>query len=76
MARNWSHIEVKEAVEDYFNMLQLELKGHRYNKTKHRRALMESLKNNDLTIRDRNTMKQERVKIKDLIEVLNKKLNK
>ncbi len=45
MARNWSHIEVKEAVEDYFNMLQLELKGHRYNKTKHRRALMESLKN-------------------------------
>ena len=34
----------------------------------------DSLKNNDLTIRNRDTMKQERVKIKDLIEVLKEKL--
>jgi glycyl-tRNA synthetase len=35
----------------------------------------ESLKQDDLTIRERDTMKQERVKIKDLIDVLKKKLN-
>jgi glycyl-tRNA synthetase len=35
----------------------------------------ESLKQDDLTIRDRDTMKQERVKIKDLIDVLKKKLD-
>jgi glycyl-tRNA synthetase len=34
----------------------------------------ESLKNNDLTIRNRDTMKQERVKIKDLVKVLKEKL--
>jgi len=34
----------------------------------------ESLKQNDLTIRDRDTMKQERVKIKDLIKILKEKL--
>jgi len=34
----------------------------------------ESLKQEDLTIRDRDTMKQERVKIKDLIDVLKEKL--
>lgn len=34
----------------------------------------ESLKQNDLTIRDRDTMAQERVKIENLIEVLNEKL--
>ena len=34
----------------------------------------ESLKQDDLTIRDRDTMKQERVKIKDLVKVLEKKL--
>jgi glycyl-tRNA synthetase len=34
----------------------------------------ESLKNNDLTIRNRDTMKQERVKIKDLVEILKEKL--
>ncbi|PJA02511.1 hypothetical protein COX73_00415, partial [bacterium (Candidatus Gribaldobacteria) CG_4_10_14_0_2_um_filter_36_18] len=32
----------------------------------------ESLKQDDLTIRNRDTMKQERVKIKDLIKVLSK----
>jgi glycyl-tRNA synthetase len=35
----------------------------------------ESLEKNDLTIRERDTMKQERVKIKDLIKVLKEKLN-
>ena len=35
----------------------------------------ESLKQDDLTIRNRDTMKQERVKIKDLINVLTVKLN-
>jgi len=34
----------------------------------------ESLKHDDLTVRDRNTMKQERVKIEDLIKVLKEKL--
>ena len=34
----------------------------------------DSLKQDDLTIRDRDTMKQERVKIKDLIEILKEKL--
>ncbi len=34
----------------------------------------DSLKNDDCTVRDRDTMKQERVKIKDLIENLSKKL--
>jgi glycyl-tRNA synthetase len=36
----------------------------------------ESLKNEDLTVRDRDTMAQERVKIKDLIKVLKAKLEK
>jgi len=35
----------------------------------------ESLEQNDLTIRDRDTMEQERVKIEDLIKILKKKLN-
>ncbi|MBZ9572334.1 glycine--tRNA ligase [Patescibacteria group bacterium] len=35
----------------------------------------ETLKKQDVTIRDRDTMKQERVKIKDLIEVLKEKLS-
>ena len=34
----------------------------------------DTLKNNDVTIRDRDTMIQERVKIENLVEVLNKKL--
>ncbi len=34
----------------------------------------DSLKNDDVTVRDRNTMKQKRVKIKDLIECLRKQL--
>ena len=34
----------------------------------------ESLSQNDVTIRDRDTMKQERIKIKDLVKVLKEKL--
>jgi glycyl-tRNA synthetase len=36
----------------------------------------ESLKKEDLTIRDRDTMEQERVKIKDLIDILKEKLER
>ncbi|WP_299202098.1 DUF3883 domain-containing protein [uncultured Amphritea sp.] len=43
MANNWSESEVAAAVQDYFNMLCLELQGERYNKAEHRRALMEQL---------------------------------
>ena len=42
-AKNWSESEVEAAVEDYFNMLRLELTGQHYNKTKHRRTLMDRL---------------------------------
>jgi len=35
----------------------------------------ETLKKDDVTIRDRDTMEQKRVKIKDLIEVLKEKLS-
>jgi len=45
VAKNWSEIEVKAAVEDYFEMLRLELAGEKYNKTKHRRALLNRLDN-------------------------------
>lgn len=43
MSTHWSEPEVEAAVADYFRMLRLELTGHRYNKTEHRRALMEQL---------------------------------
>jgi glycyl-tRNA synthetase len=36
----------------------------------------ESLKNEDLTIRDRDTMVQERVKISDLVKILKERLEK
>lgn len=45
MANNWSDSEVEAAVEDYFNMLRLELAGQKYNKTEHRRSLIEQLNN-------------------------------
>lgn len=46
MAGNdWSEAEVESAVADYFSMLRLELSGEKYNKTEHRRALMEQLSN-------------------------------
>jgi hypothetical protein len=45
MSNNWSTSEVAAAVEAYFKMLRLELSGFKYNKTKHRHALREKLKN-------------------------------
>ncbi len=45
MAENWSKFEVEAAVEDYFNMLRLELSGQRYNKSRHRRELIGRLNN-------------------------------
>lgn len=45
MASNWSESEVEAAVADYFDMLRSELNGQKYNKTAHRRALMEQLNN-------------------------------
>jgi len=43
MANHWSEREVLAAVEDYFDMLRSELSGHSYNKTHHRRALLDHL---------------------------------
>lgn len=43
MSRTWSREEVEATVADYFHMLTLELAGQQYNKTDHRRALMNKL---------------------------------
>ena len=43
MPNHWSDSEVEAAVADYFHMLRLELSGQKYNKSEHRRALMERL---------------------------------
>ncbi len=43
MPRNWSDPEIDAIVEDYFIMLRQEQAGRRYNKTKHRRTLMETI---------------------------------
>ena len=45
MTKHWSASEVDAAVEDYFRMLRLELTSQKYNKTEHRKALMERLNN-------------------------------
>jgi hypothetical protein len=45
MPNHWTDFEVEAAVQDYFSMLRLELSGQKYNKTQHRRALMEQLNN-------------------------------
>ncbi len=45
MSKVWSQSEVEAAVEDYFDMLCLELDGQAFNKTKHRRSLMARLDN-------------------------------
>jgi hypothetical protein len=39
MADDWNRAEVEAAVADYFDMLNLELRGLSYNKTEHRRRL-------------------------------------
>lgn len=43
MPRNWSEAEIAAIVEDYFEMLALELDGRRYNKTEHRLTLMDTI---------------------------------
>ena len=43
MSRNWSQSEVEAAVDDYFSMLNDELSGRSYNKSAHRRILMNKL---------------------------------
>ena len=43
MAGDWSVDEVRRTVEDYFEMLRLELRGEAYNKTMHRRRLLRRL---------------------------------
>ena len=45
MVIHWSISEVEAAVEDYFNMLCLELTEQKYNKAAHRRALTRRLNN-------------------------------
>jgi hypothetical protein len=42
---DWTEAEVKLIVEDYFNMLELELRHQPYNKSAHRRALLPLLNN-------------------------------
>lgn len=39
MADDWSRTEVEAIVEDYLTMLEHQLRGRRYSKTEHRRAL-------------------------------------
>ena len=43
MNEDWTQEEVKLIVEDYFEMLQLELKHNSYNKTSHRKLLLPQL---------------------------------
>lgn len=40
MPDSWSNIEVELIVSDYFSMFNAELKGERYSKAEHRRALL------------------------------------
>ena len=43
MPRNWTEAEITAILDDYFVMLSLELDGRGYNKTEHRRALMDTI---------------------------------
>jgi Domain of unknown function (DUF3883) len=43
MSRAWTREEVEATVADYFHMLTLELAGQQFNKTAHRRALLQKL---------------------------------
>ena len=45
MSDDWSKIEVKLIVADYFNMLSAELKNENYSKTNHRRNILPLLNN-------------------------------
>ena len=41
----WSEIEIRAIIQDYFAMLQAEIKGQDYNKAAHRRKLIQKLNN-------------------------------
>jgi len=43
----WSEIEVDLIIEDYFQMLHMELRGNKVNKAAHRRKLLSQLNNRD-----------------------------
>ena len=45
MNEDWTKSEVAMIVQDYFNMLQFELEGKKYNKTFHRQGLITLLNN-------------------------------
>lgn len=45
MSDDWSKIEVKLIVADYFNMLSAELKNENYSKTNYRRNILPLLNN-------------------------------
>lgn len=42
-SRDWTLKEVAAIVDDYFDMLRLELQNREYNKAEHRRALLPNL---------------------------------
>lgn len=48
--KNWSDGEIHAIVDDYFDMLRHELAGLRYNKSEHRRVLMETIDRSDGSI--------------------------
>lgn len=48
--KNWSDGEIHAIVDDYFVMLRHELAGLSYNKSEHRRALMETIARSDGSI--------------------------
>ncbi len=43
MKKAWSEREVKSIVDDYFGMLLLELQGHHYKKSDHRKELLKTI---------------------------------
>ena len=43
MPDSWSDIEIRAIIQDYFAMLQAEIKGQDYNKAAHRRKLIQQL---------------------------------
>ena len=64
MPRNWSEAEIAAIVEDYFEMLALELEGRRYNKTEHRLALM------DMVDRTKGSIERKHMNISAVLAVL------
>lgn len=50
MTLNWSDREVEAIVRDYFVMLEAEQNGRKFNKSQHRRGLMERISRSDTSI--------------------------